>query len=265
MQLKIKYINDKRAMAYCINPKHKDNNPSLEITLTGEHTGDYYCHGCGISGTLTKSVLQQILSRKMYSKEDKRTNPINWKELSDKYSTDYPNMVRSKPFNVSQYVLELLGCGWDGEAFTFPFTNEDDEIIGIQRRFPDGFKCCIDGSRLGLFIPKLLFSDPTILIICEGVSDTATVLDMSYPAIGRPNNDSCNEMVLSWLTNHKIKFNIYIMADNDEAGITGANKLSELLELPKHHIIYPMSGKDIRASVESRGKENIQKWLGEQI
>lgn len=276
MKLQIKYINDKRAFAHC--PNHEDKNPSFEITLQGEYTGHYFCHSCGVSGELTKPILHQILSRKVKGKDDHRTNPINWKELSDKYVNDYFWMKqKDKPFDVDFYYLTLISCGWDGEAFTFPMVNSEEEIIGIPRRFPDGFKCMVEGSRLGLIIPKINYAISQPLFICEGISDTATVLDMGYSAIGRPNNDACLDMVKEWIIKHFCYIDvmppelittngpIYVIADNDSPGIKGANQLSELLELSQHHIIYPMGGKDIRDSVKNHGKEQIQKWLKEQI
>jgi hypothetical protein len=261
MKLQIKHINNKRAMALC--PFHNDTNASLEVTLEGPHTGDYYCHGCNKSGQLTKTVLQQLLSRKPEAKHNKTTTPIDWKELTKKYADEYFWMKQKNlPFDVSYNTLILFDCGWDGASFTFPVCNSDEEIIGIQRRFPDGFKTMVEGSRLGLFIPELEFDPKETLFICEGVSDAATVVNMGFQAIGRFSCDTVEEDVQDWID--KTKFtptNVYIISDMDEPGLKGADKLSVMLNLHFTHIIFPAYGKDIRDQYINWGHSATRDWL----
>ncbi len=264
MNLKVSKITDKRAYCYC--PYHKDNNPSFEITLSGEHVGEYYCHGCGKAGTLTKLVLDQLLSHKGKMKKDV-VNAVDWEELNKLYGNEWFWMKEPKPrpFDVGLTTLIFVDMGWDGEAYTFPMRNEKNEIIGIQRRFPDGFKCMVDGSRLGLFIPQISFDPGQAILITEGVSDLCTVLELGGQGIGRPNNDTCLEMVLPCLLGkdldeETVKSRLFIISDNDAPGIKGSIQLAELLGLKGTRILLPET-KDVRGMKEEKGFEYTQQWL----
>ncbi len=271
MKLICKYVTSDRAYCWC--PFHNDKkggSPSLVITLYGENEGKYYCYSCGRCGQLTKTVLNQIRSKKKKGSSDKRPNNIDWTSLNDTYSFQYFDLLltqpNTKPFDVSTEILHLLSCGWDGEAFTFPTLSSESQVIGIQRRFSDGFKCMVDGSRVGLFIPVgAKWKVP--LIICEGVSDTATMMDLGYSSIGRFSADTCIEEIEEWLClngweDSDSRTNIYIMSDGDACGRKGAEKLAKYIGID--NILIPEE-KDIRKTVEVRGKENVSYWLSEVI
>ena len=53
------------------------------------------------------------------------------------------------------------------------------KIIGIRRRFPDGTKVYVTGSKTGLFIPADL-ADIGVLLITEGPADCDTALDLGF-------------------------------------------------------------------------------------
>ncbi len=97
---------------------------------------------------------------------------------------------------VSVESLELLEVAWDGQAWTFPEHNSEGRLIGISRRFPNGFKCMTTGhdvdqpgrkGRRGLSIPAGWDRGGPVLLI-EGGSDTAALVTMELTAIGRPSN-----------------------------------------------------------------------------
>lgn len=147
--------------------------------------------------------------------------------------------------------LKRLRVGWDGEAYTFPMSNAESQIIGIRRRFPDGRKLSLTGSKTGLFIPADL-SPEGLFLICEGSTDTAAALDLGFAAIGRPNCNSCVDMTARFGKGRKI----VIIGDNDppkedgrQPGKDGAEKLAGklLLHCSSVKIIYPPDGiKDLR-------------------
>jgi len=156
MNLKIVKITNDRAYGFC--PFHNDTKPSFEVKLTGEHYGEYFCWGCGRTGTLAQVAMDTLLARKKSKPSiNKKVTPINWDNLNGKYGMTYffDADKLGKPFECSRMSLNHLHCGWDGKkAFTFPMRNGNNEIIGIQRRFSDGKKIDVEGSRLGLFIPQ---------------------------------------------------------------------------------------------------------------
>jgi hypothetical protein len=82
--------------------------------------------------------------------------------------------------------LRRLGACWSprSRAWAFPMRNGKGEPIGIRLRSDDGHKWAVKGSRSGLFIPS---SRPGgMLLICEGPTSCAALLDLGFDAIGRP-------------------------------------------------------------------------------
>jgi hypothetical protein len=130
--------------------------------------------------------------------------------------------------------------------------DENCKIIGIRRRFGDGHKRAITGSRNGLFIPAGLSKDKP-LFICEGPTDTAAALDLGFEAIGRPNCDSKIDMTVRFARGRRIM----IVCDNDPPGREGAKKLAgELIKCcPAVKIIAPPAeGMDLRQWKTLQGK-----------
>ena len=150
----------------------------------------------------------------------------------------------SKQLKISAESLTKLNIGWDGKAYTFPMSEAKGKIIGIRRRFPNGRKVSLTGSKTGLFIPADLPSEG-LLLICEGTTDTAAALDLGFNAVGRPNCSSCVDMTAGFAKGR----NVVIIGDNDKPGKAGVNRLAGklLLHCPSVKIIYPPDGtKDLR-------------------
>ena len=164
---------------------------------------------------------------------------------------------------VSVQGLKRLNTGWDGRAFTFGMSNDFGKIIGIRRRFPNGYKVSVKGSRTGLFIPDDLLHEG-LLLICEGPTDTVAALDLGFDAIGRPNCNCKIEMTASAVKDYK---EIVIVADNDTAGKAGAERLADYLTVrcPKVKVIYPPEGiKDLRQWLRAGlTGEALQQIIGE--
>lgn len=123
-----------------------------------------------------------------------------------------------------------------------------DQVRGIRLRFADGRKKAIFGGHEGLFIPAgLAYS--TCLLIAEGPTDTAALLDLGFEATGRP---SCMGGVSHCveLAREHWPLDVVIVADTDVCGQRGAESLTISL-LPYAHtirVIQPPEGiKDARA------------------
>lgn len=141
--------------------------------------------------------------------------------------------------------LQRLGVGWDGRAYTFPMSNDFGQIIGIRRRFPNGSKVSVKGGKNGLFIPTDL-AEASPLLVCEGPTDTAAALDLGFAAIGRPN---CNSLVEMTVRAVRDRGETAVVADNDDMGRMGAERLASVLALccPSVRIVHPPEGvKDLR-------------------
>ena len=90
-------------------------------------------------------------------------------------------LLISIKLGISANSLKRLRVGWDGKAFTFGMSNDFGKIIGIRRRFPNGSKVSLKGSKTGLFVPTGLSHEGSLLT-CEGPTDTAAALDLSFDA-----------------------------------------------------------------------------------
>lgn len=151
-----------------------------------------------------------------------------------------------------------LGVGFDGEATTYPMRDTEGNIIGFRRRFPDGRKRSVAGSREGLFYPMPLPEAATVLV-CEGPTDTLAAMSLGFVAIGRPNCSPYCEQVEAVLDRMDAD-TVVIVADNDEPGRKGAASLGAYLvkRFPLVHCIVPTQWKDLAEYVQQgNGAGNI--------
>jgi len=179
--------------------------------------------------------------------------PINWDALNTFYQKRCNDIVLQPLVEEFGYTnLKRMGIGYDGESWTFPMRNSEDEIIGVQRRFLNGDKRFVKGSKNGLFIPRGLNIAASEILICEGVSDTIAALDMDFEAIGRVSCGTGVQMLCDYFTYQVSSPKIIIVADNDLVGIQGAKKLAEALIAVNRiaHVIIPPVA-DLRAWKES--------------
>jgi hypothetical protein len=174
--------------------------------------------------------------------------PQDFRELASRYQQQLTSQkldALADSLRVSTKSLSRLGVGWDDKAFTFPMYNDFGNIIGIRRRFLNGHKVSVKGSKSGLFIPHELSVDG-FQLVCEGATDTAAALDLGFSAIGRPNCNSRITMVSRFVKGREV----VIISDNDDVGRAGAEKLAATLihYCPDVRIVQPPASiKDLRA------------------
>ena len=146
--------------------------------------------------------------------------------------------------------LQRLGIGWcaRSSAWSFPMTNCTGDVLGIRLRTGAGRKFAIKGSHDGLFVSVGL-DKPILLLIAEGPTDTAALLDLGFDAIGRPSCRGGSVLAAELVRKHRPDETV-IVADRDEPGQEGARALVPRL-LPccrRLRIVTPPSGvKDARA------------------
>jgi hypothetical protein len=208
---------------------------------------------CGDAGWL--HILVDLPKNRQYRSQRRLTVKLcndrpdrDFAALQQQYSRQITSQqinALSQQLGVSAQSLKRLNIGWDGKAYTFPMSNGFGKLIGIRRRFTDGCKVSVKGSKAGLFIPTGLTGNKRLLI-CEGATDTAAALDLGFDAIGRPN---CNSRIEMTAQAARGRAEIVIVGDNDKAGRAGAKKLADALAL--HYssvkVISPPEGiKDLR-------------------
>jgi hypothetical protein len=135
----------------------------------------------------------------------------------------------SQLLGVSPRSLDRLQTGWSKwhRAFTFSMRDPGGSLRGIRFRGADARKWSLRGGREGLFLPvNVPIND--VLLICEGPTDTAALLDLNFDVVGRP---SCNggaqmlvDLVCDWTPS-----TVAIIADADIPGQRGAQSLAAQL------------------------------------
>jgi 5S rRNA maturation endonuclease (ribonuclease M5) len=169
--------------------------------------------------------------------------------LLHRYAEDvewYQVVLLGRQLGVSPQSLESIGVGWSDEhqAYTFPMFSHQNVPIGIRLRSSDGHKWAVSGSRNGILKPRYpLFAErlPTanstrfthgksVLVVCEGESDLAVLLDWGiHDAIARPSCSGARSHIRKMCEHNTARY-VVIIADNDSPGLDGAFRLQEHLE-----------------------------------
>jgi len=178
--------------------------------------------------------------------------PINFDRIAlfhERSATSERLSACSKQLGVSTESLQRLNAGWATTGgWTFPMRNQRGEIIGIRYRADSGRKWAQPGSRNGLFIPHGLTGKSGLMVICEGPTDTAAMLDLGYDVIGRPMCRGGEDMIEAIVAGYKVA----IFADDDGVGYHGAYTLANALwhKCPEVKVVTPPFKKDAREWVE---------------
>jgi len=151
--------------------------------------------------------------------------------------------------------LNRLPCVWASpyEAWAFPMFDGKRRPIGIRLR-SDTRKWAVTGSRNGLFWPLGLMGKAAgPLIVCEGPTDTAALLDLGFDTLGRPSCSGGAEYV-RLACRHLHRRDVVIVADADRPGRDGAEALARMLVCDSRsvRVIQPVHPhKDVRAWVRA--------------
>ena len=144
---------------------------------------------------------------------------------------------------VSAESLRRLGIGWAVKyrGWSFPMQSAAGDVLGIRLRLPGGKKLSIKGGHEGLFIPgphpdplpTNLRSVPGegtngLLLVCEGPTDTAAMLDLGFSAVGRPSCTGGVKLLVELVRRAKPS-GVVIVADADPPGQRGAESLATVL------------------------------------
>ncbi|MGN6544425.1 MAG: primase-helicase zinc-binding domain-containing protein [Aureliella sp.] len=151
--------------------------------------------------------------------------------------------------------LKRLDVGWSPahRATSWPMRDAAGSVVGIRLRCPKtAKKWAVKGSQAGLIYPTdLSLVEPARrLVICEGPTDTASLLSVGIAAVGAP-SAGCGVEYLDSLARRLMPREVVILADADAAGVAGAKRLATRLILvaPVRIATPPESIKDARAWV----------------
>lgn len=147
--------------------------------------------------------------------------------------------------------LTRLGVGWSAKhrAWAFPMQDAVGNVLGIRLRLPGGKKLSVKGGNEGLFLPEGFDVAGGVLLIAEGATDTAALLDLGFSAVGRPSCSGGVKLLVEFVRKHR-PVGVVIVADGDEPGRRGAEALAAVLVAycPEVRVIAPPAPfKDARA------------------
>ena len=151
-----------------------------------------------------------------------------------------PDVLRrfGEELGVSALSLRRLVVGWSARhgGWSFPMSDAAGNVVGIRLRLPNGRKLAVKGGREGVFLPEGLTSPhpnplpkgegtkgeiPLAkgegtgwLLVCEGPTDTAALLDLGFSAVGRPSCTGGTRHLVSLLRRLAVP-EVVIVADGD--------------------------------------------------
>lgn len=266
-------------------PAHEDHNRSMRVYLCEDGKLRFRCYaGCSyraIRAALGLPVGEGAIEPKVRHSPEPRPAPrYNFAHLASMFAVDEGKAAPlAEDLGVSVQSLVMLGLGWcesypmyvrhrDCEypvsAWTFPMVNAAALPIGLRLRYANGDKGSWTDSQAGLFLPvRWLGSGP--LVIVEGPTDAAAVLDWGFDMIGRPSCNDGNDLILALLK--VFKRDVVILSNLDEPkhrpdgsifypGQEGAAALADqiLWRCPTLRVITPPSGiKDARQWLNAGG------------
>lgn len=112
--------------------------------------------------------------------------------------------------------LDALPIGWDGQAWTFDEWDANGSRIGVARRFPNGRKVMVKGSRRGLTLPTDWRNKPGPVLILEGASDAIAGTYAGLCCIGRPSNCGGSKLLAELLSDWPTDRGIIVVGERDE-------------------------------------------------
>ena len=160
--------------------------------------------------------------------------PIDFEELAGDFraavnSVDLQRLAAGLGLTVES--LQRLRVGWAAghRAWSFPMTDAAGQVLGIRLRRPNGSKFAVTGGHDGLFLPGDLPGDAGgRLLVCEGPTDTAALLDLGFDVVGRPSCTGGKQLLVE-LVRRRQPNEVIVVADGDGPGMRGAENLATAL------------------------------------
>lgn len=239
---------------------HGDKTASGGIYAADDGVLRFKCHGCKFLGDVfdvrahrTGRARMDLIREEDLTSATRTLPPrppaaIDWRAIAvNAYKAlgDERRTELGKSLSLSHNALDRLGVGWltaaelsglktnaEGNegAYTFPQRDGDSKFVGMRLRFPDGKKKSITGSDgSGLFIPRTKDTGP--LLIAEGPTDCAALIDMGYSVIGLPNNASGHAYAIAYIRANPR--DVVIVYQNDTKGPAATVTPEKAQELAK--------------------------------
>lgn len=211
--------------------------------------------------------------------EPERPN-INWSDQAGRMFRrgEEARQELAATLGVSAESLRRLGVGagidYDGRHFySFPERQPGGKVCGIVRRFRDGSKKTMKGSRSGLYFEARWLDYQGPIFLPEGGSDTASLITLGLRAVGRPSNLGGIKHLLAIL--RRVARPIIVLGEHDEKpqkrgqswfcpanckgclfcfpGLAGAKHTAKKLR--------EACGSRVRVAMPPNGAKDVREWL----
>lgn len=106
--------------------------------------------------------------------------------LAEELGVSASSLMRLHVGRISRDLSWRAGLRRSASAWCFPMQRPGSGICGARLRLDSGEKLSVKGGREGLFVPDDVNLDGGRLVVAEGPTDVAALLDLGIPAIGRP-------------------------------------------------------------------------------
>ena len=141
----------------------------------------------------------------------------SFRTASERLRSELPRSLRlpAEAF-ASMPMIGMKGTRSEGSTFTFPECDGTGQIIGINRRFPNGDKQFIKGGKRGLTLPDGWRDRDGPIFIVEGASDTIAMAHAGLACVGRPSAMGGVEQLAELLRDWPEERPIIVVGENDE-------------------------------------------------
>jgi hypothetical protein len=176
-------------------------------------------------------------------------DPVRLAVFADSLGISVSSLERLEVGWLSQGALRSVSMDLGGGAWAFPMRDVEGRLIGLRLRMAGGRKLAVRGGGNGIFIPRDFPPSPDRLLVAEGESDTAALLDLGFAVVGRPGCTTCTQLLARFVRVGAPR-EVVIVADNDARGRRGAEVLAKRIRLHCAHVRVvapPFPLKDARA------------------
>lgn len=126
--------------------------------------------------------------------------------------------------NLTDEIVRTVTIGMEYGNWIFPMW-DDNGCCGLKIRTRDGKKLCAKGSKLGIIRSAAYKQSARTLVITEGESDLMVAAAWGFNAVARAGCQSSVNQLAAMATGKRV----LIVADNDKAGKTGAERLRKAI------------------------------------
>jgi hypothetical protein len=197
-------------------------------------TGLYDCKKCGEKGNLL-TLKRHFGTEPARPKLPKRL-PASLDKQVAMYHDTMPNDIRDYLRDerlLSDEIIDYFQLGYmerkDGRWITIPVTDRDGTVLYIKLRkdpispVDSRPKYKSTGGEASIFNAQILRDKPDALVICEGEFDCMVLRSMGIPAIC--STAGAGTFKSEWIGQLNYVRELYVLLDNDDAGIKGADSL----------------------------------------